>query len=197
MKKIIFTGVAVLSLFFVKAQEVKFGVKAGLNLANLTNLEDSSMKTGFHAGGFVEIKLNDKFAVQPELLYSTQGAKVKYTETYSGQSTTYKEKVKTGYLNIPIMAKYFVSDKFSLEAGPQIGFLMSAKDEIGNETENIKKQLKSTDFGLNIGLGYDFTESISANVRYNLGLSEVQKEKLEGDESIKNSVFQLSLGYKF
>jgi len=93
------------------------------------------------------------------------------------------------------MAKYYVAKSFSLEAGPQIGFLVSAK----SEGVDVKDFVESIDFGLNLGAGYDFTEKFSAGLRYNFGLSNIAKtEPGDGDNTdIKNGVFSISVGYKF
>jgi opacity protein-like surface antigen len=184
MKKILLSAVAVLAFGFTNAQGVKFGVKAALNVATVNgDFEDASSLIGFQVGGFAEIKVSDKFAVQPELMYSTQGA--------SGDNAD----LNLNYLNIPVMAKFYVAKSFSLEAGPQIGFLLSAK-EAG---EDAKDFYSSTDFGLNFGAGFDFTENLSAGLRYNIGLSNVTDYGDIFDEEIsaKNGVFSVSLGYKF
>jgi opacity protein-like surface antigen len=187
MKKVILTAAAVFAFGFANAQDVKFGVKGGLNVATLTgDIDDVSSKVGFHIGGFAEIKVSDKFAVQPELLFSTQGAKS------DGDG-----KLNLSYINIPVMAKFYVADAFSLEAGPQIGFLTTAKADGGSVEVDIKDEMKSVDFGLNFGAGYDFTENLSAGLRYNLGLSNTFKTEAGEDFKAKNSVFSLSLGYKF
>ena len=201
MKKIILTVSAVFAFGFMDAQETKFGVKGGVNFATLTgDAEDVSMKVGFNVGGFVEIKVSDKFSVQPELLYSTQGAR---TEISEFDGFNFDAKVNLGYLNIPIMARYYVANKFSLEAGPQVGFLLSAKGKAevmeGGVTtsaeEDIKDEFESIDFGVNFGAGYDFTKNLSANVRYNFGLTNIAKDS--GNDKANNSVLSLSLGYKF
>lgn len=189
MKKITLSIIAVLAFGFTNAQEVKFGVKGGLNIANLGgDIEDNKSLVGFHIGGFAEIKLTDKFAVQPELLFSTQGTK------FDGDGDG---KYNFSYLNVPVMAKFYVADKFSLEAGPQIGFLLSAKAKAGDEDEDVKDSFKSIDFGVNFGAGYDFTENLSAGIRYNLGLANILDTEEGNDTKIKNSVFSLSVGYKF
>ena len=185
MKKLLLTAAAVFAFGFANAQETKFGVKAGLNMADWSgdDAEGIDSKIAFHVGGFAEIKLTDKFALQPELLYSAQGGKA--------DGGTYN----VDYINIPVMAKFYVVDKFSIEAGPQVGFLVSAKakPDSGDDVD-IKDELKSTDFGFNLGAGFDFTENFSAGIRYNLGLADV----VDVDSAdIKNSVFSLSVGYKF
>ncbi|AWK02804.1 PorT family protein [Flavobacterium crocinum] len=196
MRNFFLAAIAVMSFGVVNAQDIKFGVKGGVNLSNFTgDIEDASSKVGFHVGGFAEFKLSDKFAIQPELLYSAQGAK--FEDSFS------KEKVSMSYLNIPIMAKYYIIDKLSVEAGPQAGFLLSAKSnwessyngKVASGKDNIKDIFKTTDFSFNVGAGYDFTENLSAGLRYNFGLSNISDSKEGG--KIHNNVISLSLGYKF
>ena len=152
---------------------------------------------GFQIGGFAEFKISDKFAIQPELMYSAQGGK----ESYSEEGDEFEAITKLGYINIPIMAKYYVAKSFSLEAGPQIGFLTSAKTELkagGESVEvDIKDEVESVNFGLNFGAGYDFTENLTAGLRYNLGLSNLVKTEAGDNTDVKNSVLSLSVGYKF
>ena len=188
MKKIILCVVAIFAFGYANAQKAQFGIKAGVNFATLTgDVGDASSIVGFNVGGFAEIKVSEKFSVQPELLYSTQGA----TLESEGQKVDFN----LSYLNIPVMAKYYVAPKFNLEIGPQIGFLTSAKGKAMGISADMKDLFKSTDFGLNFGAGYDFTNKFSAGIRYNLGLSNIAEDS--GDESAQNSVVSLSLGYKF
>lgn len=188
MKKIILTAAAVFAFGFANAQDVKFGAKVALNVSNISGDDTGDLKSliGGQFGGFAEIGISDKFAIQPELMYSMQGAK------YDGGKTN------LSYLNVPVMAKYFVAEGFSLEAGPQIGFLLSAKDkEDGEDSVDMKDELESIDFGVNFGAGYDFTENLSAGLRYNLGLTNIVKNVPGEDFKITNNVFSVSLGYKF
>lgn len=196
MKKLLLTAAALFAFGFTNAQETKFGVKAGLNLGSLSgDIEDAfvnsdmNMRPSFHVGGFAEIKLADKFAIQPELLYSIEGAK----QDVDGES----EKLiwDLQYLNIPIMAKYYATDKLSLEAGPQIGFLMKAEATFDGDTvADFKDDSKSTAFSLNLGAGYNFTENIFGSLRYTLGMSNIIDED---DFDSKSNVLALSVGYKF
>ncbi len=184
MKKVLLSAVAIFAFGFANAQETKFGVKAGINFSNFGgDIENTDGKIGALVGGFAEIKLSDKFAVQPELMFSMMGAK-------SDDVT-----LNLNYIAIPVMAKFFATEQFSIEAGPQVGFLMSAKAKADGETEDIKDSFNSTDFGMNLGLGYDFTENIGVGLRYNLGLSNILKDS--GDFKGSNNAFSLAVAYKF
>jgi hypothetical protein len=193
MKKIILTVLALGVFSFSNAQdkksnkggtdEVRFGLKAGLSNCILSGDTDVKSLLSFHAGGFVNIPVSDKFSVQPELLYSLQGEKGK-----SIDATLHND-----YLNIPVMAKFYAADKFSIEAGPQLGFLLSAKIKYAGQSVDTKQYYNTTDFSLCFGLGYDVSEDLFLSARYNAGLSNLDKS---GNQTIKNSVFQISLGYK-
>lgn len=163
---------------------VKFGPKAGLNIATLSE-DNTKALIGFHVGGFAEIMITDKFAVQPEILYSMQGA-----EADEGDG-----KINLDYITIPIMAKYFVAEGFSVEAGPQVGFLTRAELSGGGATIDVKDFTETTDFGVNVGLGYSLPMGVMFSGRYNIGLSDTEKNN-DGD-AVRNGVFQLSVGYKF
>lgn len=193
MKKLFIIAVITFGVIIgTNAQKTKFGAKGGVNISKLTgdDLGDLDMRTSFHIGGVAEIPISDKFAVQPELLYSAQGAK----ESFEDDDIVYK----LDYLNIPVMAKYYVTDGLSLEAGPQVGFLLSSKidwDADGESgSEDIKDGMNSIDFGLNFGLGYKMASGLNFGARYNLGLSDIAEDS-EG--SAKNGVVQVSVGYYF
>ena len=199
MKKLLLTAAAVFALTTVNAQDITFGVKAGINFAN-TNVSDSDENlegiTSFHFGGVVEFSVSETFSIQPELLYSAQGLQQK--EEFEG--FTFESKLKLDYINIPIMAKYYVAEGFSIEAGPQVGFLLSANQEFefdgDSEEEDVKDDFKGIDFGAAIGLGYRLDSGLNFSARYILGLSNIA-EDTEGDFSVQNNVFQVSVGYFF
>jgi len=187
MKKIILvTAMAVFVLTSVNAQDIKFGAKAGLNFSSISGDKiselDIGITTGFNFGVLAEIPISEKFSFQPELMYSGQG--------YAGEALD--EIVALNYLNIPLMGKYYLTKGLSLEAGPQIGFLLSAK----NDDTDVKDAFNTVDFGVNFGLGYKFDNGLNFGVRYNLGLSDINNIDGFTDKN-KNGVFQLSVGYFF
>lgn len=194
MKKIILSALAVLAFGVTNAQEVKYGAKGGLNIANQKFEAQGSSITGnsivgIQVGGFAEVKLDEKFAIQPEVLFSTEGSKFKS----EGQDFTFS----LSYINIPVMAKFYPAEKFNIQAGPQLGLLVSAKGKLdGGSKEDIKEGYKSINFGLNFGAGYEFTENCLVDFRYNLGLSDVAKDNEEGLK-MTGSVFSIAVGYKF
>jgi len=205
MKKIILVAVfAIIATVCVNAQN--FGVKAGLNLASITGDETDEIdsRTSIHIGVVAEFEISDKFSFQPELLYSSQGAKYSYSEIEFNYSM--EGEFKLDYLNIPLMAKYYVSEGFSIEAGPQIGILLSAEDEwevnfdgeTDSGTDDIKDDVSSIDFGLNFGVGYKLDSGINFGARYNLGLSNLNDDSaFDEDFKWNNSVVQISVGYFF
>jgi|TARA_B110000503_G_C6899012_1_gene309914 opacity protein-like surface antigen len=203
MKKVLFIAVvALFGLGNVNAQEVKFGTKVGLNVSNFTgDTEGFDSKIGFNLGAYAEISLSDKLTFQPELLFSTQGA----SSEDSFENETFKLTIKANYLNIPLMMKYGLTDKFALEFGPQLGFLLSAKGKAEgtfdgqaiSEEEDLKDFFKSIDFGLNFGASFDVAENIMIGARYNLGLSNIMDEEDSGDDKVQNAVFSLAVGYRF
>lgn len=242
MRKIILTSLMLCSTFAF-SQEIKYGAQAGLNISSLrgnypanpdeyTTIDKKSI-VGFNIGGFLEYQINEKFSIQPELLISLQGNKIVTKEEFydSLYDETYKEsftqRPKLTYLNLPIMLKYKVLEKLSIEFGPQIGYLISAKSKweyenandpsenesievdminnntytFGGSTFEYTGKLNRLDFSLNLGSSYDLTENVFVQARYNLGLSVLDKNSTAGTSSdswdLKNSVIQISAGYKF
>lgn len=194
------TIISLLSIWGVQSQEFfNFGVKGGANFATLTGDDadelDVKMKTGFHLGVFAEIMISDKFGIQPEVLYSTQGAKSEFAffDEIEGDVDL---KIKLDYISVPVMLKYFVAPGFSLEAGPQFSFLSKSEIEAEfqgeTETEDLKDDTESFDFGAGVGVGYGLPQGFLVQARYVMGFTDIYN-----DSDIKNSVIQLSVGWKF
>ncbi len=175
MKKVILSAVAILAFGFANAQDsdsMSFGVKAGLNNSNFTGDADGDAATSFYVGGFVDLAVSESFHVQPELLYSMEGA----------------DESSVSYLKVPIMGKYYVAESFNLQFGPYIGFKVAAENDFTDEL------VKSMDFGLGIGAAYELTNGLFFDTRYNLGLQNVSE--VDGFD-MKTTCIQVGLGYKF
>jgi len=207
MKNLILISIVVFFIFTSStAQKIKYGSKIGVNIANITGDEtdDFNTKALLHAGAVAEIMISDEFSFQAELLYSAQGAKSDYNETLDEVTLRYTS-VKLEYINIPLLAKFYVIKSFSFEAGPQVGFLITAErefektdnGEIETGEKDILDEIKGIDFGLNFGLAYKLESGIFLAARYNLGLSNIND--LEGSNELKNQnrVIQFSAGYFF
>jgi hypothetical protein len=171
-----------LGLMVANAQ-LKLGLKGGVNVSNFTGLDnvEKDPLVGFHAGAVVRFKLNH-LVLQPEALYSVQGAKI--TET-GGTQTDYK----VDYVNIPIMLQWAFGGTFYAEVGPQAGFRVS-----DNLPSNVSA--KGTDWAGAIGAGFLKGEGgLGIGVRYTMGFTKVA-EVNTGDD-FKNGVLQVSLFYLF
>ncbi|WP_431241390.1 porin family protein [Flavobacterium sp. P21] len=195
-----------------QTEKVKLGVKAGLNISSLTFDEseiDSSSKSGFTVGLMGEIPLTENFSVQPELLYSQQGMKFSYADA-DVQNSHYKSTVSLNYINIPVMLKYYVAKGLSLQAGPQVGILLKAKNEYQDnflgyenyENLNLKDYSNGVDASVNFGLGYQFKDRFYVDARYNMSYTNVFKDATSNtnyiiNSNMKNRVFQVTFGYFF
>jgi len=204
--------------YFTRQKNVYYGLKGGLNIATFSNLkldeygelENLKYRYALHGGLFAEFKFNN-FAIQPELLFSMQGFKV--TGLYDELDASYYDKYNFNYFSIPVMAKYYIIDGLCIEIGPQLGFLLSAKEKLKNigdlsgdedlsGTEDIKAYFKEFDFSLNFGASYQIPNlPFGFYMRYSLGLTDVNKNTYDDDEygivKNQNRVFQAGVFYKF
>lgn len=171
------------------AQGVSGGIKGGLNLASQSFDDpqfsvDSKAKAGLHLGVYATIMLSEKFGIQPEVLYSSQGTKFKDVDDAS---------YKFNYINIPLLLRYNFNKMVNLHLGPQFGILASAKSEIGSTEEDIKDAVKGSDLSAAFGLGVDLPMGLNFSVRYSLGLSDIDEDS---NAKAKNNNIQVSVGYR-
>ena len=175
MKKILLIAIIFLgSLTTINAQS--FGIKGGFNFSNFTgnDANDFNVLTSFHGGLVAEMHLLNALSVQPELLYSMQGAKTK-EETY-----------KLNYISLPVVFKLYFTDGFNIHVGPQVGLLIS-------ESDNFTPYDSTTyDLGFAGGAEFFFADNLSVQARYNAGAT-----KISDNREIKNSALQLSLCFMF
>ncbi len=201
MKKLFLSAAVVMSSLAFAQQ---FGVKAGMNVSSLSDdasLSDQGSKIGFNAGVFMNAPLAENFSIQPELMYSQMGEK--YNQTILG--TTYARSRHLDYITVPVMFQYNATPGLYLEAGPELGLLVSAKNKYTNETNNstinessnYKDDLNGFNFGLGLGAGYYFTPQIGVTARYVAGLTDILKDRPSGSDAVRNNVFQVGLAYKF
>ena len=173
------------------APSVQYGVKTGVNFSDIKFSENGTSETasgtGFLAGFYVALPMGNNFKIQPELFYNNINGKMD------------EETLNLNYLSLSVLPKYsFNSTGFSILAGPQIGFLLSAKNTDNGVTEDVKNYFKSNDFSLVVGAEYAFPGGINFSARYNAGLANVFKGINTTDKTtVKLSAFTIALGYSF
>lgn len=202
-------SLVVLLLFTTNAfsQSSRFGVKAGLNMSNMTleNSDDSNLKFGLHAGVFNKIAITDRFAIQPELLYSSKGLKNEYDNVGADGEV----KFNLNYIDLPVKLVFNLAEDFTFQFGPYVGYLVNANVDTDAEVlgffdvdsqDNLDRdKFNALDFGLTGGLGFDF-DPLVVGFNYNLGLSQVAKDGeatavMLGDA--RNTVIQIYAGILF
>ncbi|HEY9486959.1 MAG TPA: porin family protein, partial [Chryseosolibacter sp.] len=152
-------------------------------------------RSGFHGGAFVLFKAG-KIGVQPEVIFSQQGSKVEIN------SQNFESNFS--YVNIPVILKLYTVAGINIQAGPQFGFITNAETPIQDQlnpgsyqVRDVKDKMKSSDFTVALGLGWDLPFGLTVDARYNLGLSKIYDDApSDQTQDAKNQVFQLSLGYK-
>ncbi|MDQ6890438.1 MAG: PorT family protein [Bacteroidota bacterium] len=188
MKKTTILIFATLLLFTAKAQQAHFGVKGGINVSQLNVKDDNSSfnsKIGLNAGLLAHIHASKTWAIQPEVFYSSEGAKQKV-----GNSDV---KINLNYINVPVLLQYMASNGLRFEGGPQIGFLVNAKTKTNNATV-ANNNFKSTAFSIPLGVGYLTTSGLGFDARYVFGLSNINENK---SPTVQSNVFQFGLFYQF
>lgn len=179
----------------VAAQTARGGIKGGLNLSNLyiDDVEDENVRTGFHVGFFTQLMVAPTVAIQPELNYSTKGAKAEYN--FFGLDG--ERKYNLSYLDVPVLVTFKLGDDADIHLGPYVGYLVgvntTTEGDLGSSyTELDRDDYEKIDYGISGGFALNFT-ALSFGVRYNYGLNEIAKsdEAAEFLKSAKNSVAQV------
>lgn len=192
MKKVLVVAVLMFSSVATFAQHAvgSFNLqpKVGVSIANLTDNNSSDARVGLVAGVEGEYQASNIFSVSAGVLYSMQGAKY---DAFGAKSTE-----KLDYINVPIMANVYVVKGLAVKLGVQPGFKVNDKLDLrmpvlGGALVDLKA--KSVDFSIPVGISYEYN-NFQVDARYNWGLTKVfDVDKLDQ----KNSVFQITLGYKF
>jgi len=169
------------------------GAKAG---ANINKINGKSFKDefryGYTLGGFMEVRLSNKFVLQPEVLFNQNSTTLdsSFKNIYQGVfNASAQSKVKLNYLSIPLLLNYKLIGSFlSLQAGPQFSVLMSNnKTLLQNGGEAFKNGEFSMLGGVQVKLG-----AIRVNGRYAVGLNNIND--IDNQDKWKSESFQLSVG---
>ena len=197
MKKMMMIAAMMVATVAAKAQfepgTFTLQPKVGVTLATISS-DNTKFKFGMAAGIEGQYQLNNWFGLSAAVMYSQQGAKAK----------NYDVKVNTEYINIPVMAKFYVTKGLSLNVGLQPGFMTKAKAKGDGRTIDVKSNCNKVDFSIPMSIAYEFENGLSFEARYATGLTNVGKDAFDSTSSSwdktfqnKNEVFMLTVGYKF
>lgn len=174
MKKVFFIAVfAILGVLQSVAQvQLKPGIKAGLNVSKLTNSE-MSFKKDFYLGGLLNIRFNKIYTLQPEIIYSKQGASRReyslysnYDPAISGQNI--KVDYSIDYLSLAVINKFTVGKGFYFAVGPSLDFKVA-----DNFNENYASNPIGFDLAFVGGVGFSFANGLSLDARFKQGLVDI------------------------
>ena len=171
----------------VSAQELSGGGKVGFIVSNLSSAEDfaPTTKSGFAAGGFVSIGINDLFSIQPEVLFVQKGAKAEVT-------------LKLNYVEVPILAVFTIQTSGNVTpfvyAGPSFGMNTLAQVEFEGEEEDVGNEVKGSDVSLVFGGGVK-VGGFTVEARYAAGVSAINEG--QADENIRTRAFMVLAGFSF
>lgn len=187
-RRILSLVAATLLLSTAGFSQLSLGIKAGINISNFSGGDFDAVEKkallGFHGGGFLNVGFGGSLSLQPELLLSTQGARI---DSLNGKSSDWK----VSYITVPVMLKYRTQGSgFYLEAGPQFGFKVS--DNIKDQTiENFANDL---DLAFGAGLGFQSKGGLGIGARYLAGISKVGDfDSGNINPDFRNSVIQVGL----
>lgn len=197
MKKLLlFIVLSIITVNATNAQDFRFGAKAGLNLSTFTGDAFTGFDTraSFHIGALVELPLSEKFSIQPELLYSEKGSDL-------DDFFLFQFKANLNYIDIPVMAKYYVIEGLSIELGPVASILVKAEGSDKGVVKDVSDLYKTFDFGIGIGASYRLPMDVFFSLRFVKGVLDAnERDSLDdysSDFKVQNNVFQISAGYSF
>jgi hypothetical protein len=181
----------------VFGQSFQLGIKGGGNLSTFTGTttqtySEYGMQAGWNLGAFMNFWLGNHFAIAPEVLYTTAGARIRTTTSDNNQVVYVNNQLHLAYLSVPVMAKVRFTGGFYLETGPEINFNVSSSQW---QNQSVKNLTNSAEFAWGLGLGYQSPVGFGIGARYNVGLTRVDNvdNAQWNDVSLRNSGFQLDL----
>lgn len=177
MKILKFILILILSIQFSYAQDVDLGIRLGANFSSFEDVSGFDNKVGFTAGAFVGLKFN-WFGIQPEVLYSQQGAKLDLNE------------FDLDYINVPVLFKFYINDCVNFHFGPQYGILINDDGFVDSILSNFEAE--TYEFSGVGGLGINLPLGFSADIRYTIGITDTFEEV-----EWRSGVINLSLAYSF
>ena len=188
-KQFIFASIVVLALVSSTAAwaQVGGGIKAGVNLATLSDFNNAStsQRVGLTVGGFMTFGLAPMLEFEPEVLFSMQGSKLHFST--SGSIVSSDVTAKLDYIQVPLLLRIGNSGKAGASlygvVGPSIGILA--------RNEGVTGDIKKSDFGVVFGAGVTVSRLLM-EARYTAGLTA-----FNAGGTSKNRVLSLLIGLTF
>jgi len=197
MKKILTITIILIAITTATAQskkiDIEFGMRGGLNFSTIIsgedNYENTNYLTSFYGGLVAEAAITKRFSAQTEIFYSGQGF------TVDLPAFERDAEFQLDYIQIPLLAKFYITKGFSVAAGPQFGFKV-------NEEINAKPFADAPSFNTNsikdfdlqgtLGAEYKFESGVFFQARYSYGFSQVIE-----NVNVHNSVLSTGVGFMF
>ena len=205
MKKLIITAIILATVTNSFAQ-FNFGIRGGMNLADYSNLTDSSKKADYYVGAIFSIQLGDLYTLQPEFTYSKQGTKL--NGTYADLKSN---KISVNYFSIDVANKFNIAKNVHFLIGPYFDIVMDKDIKYIHPTQDgydyyYRYDTTGVDLGFIFGFGFDVTKNLTLEARYKQGfigvIDNVENNNSDGsyyydEDPHLNKVIQLGLTYKF
>ena len=188
----LFTLALLISVFTFAQGGFHLGVKGGVNLTKVDGKSFSEeFEHGYNLGGFAEINFNNKWGIQPEVMWNQSVTKTsaEFDDIYDEGINELKD-VKLNYLSIPLLLSYRPSKFLTLQAGPQFGILLNNDETL---LENGQSAFKSGDFSMLGGVQLNFA-GVKVGGRYSVGLSNIND--IDNRDKWKNQGWQLYAGFR-
>lgn len=185
-------------LSFSQEKKVRFGVKSGANISIIKGeLDELKEKYGGFLGVLIETSLSDRFSLQQEIIFASQGFII--PEKFDTGSHPSETLVHLRYVDVPFLIKYRLYDRFKLGFGGQVSTRINGINEGWIKDYGLGKlDYKGYDFKIDLLLDYEFKFGGFIDVRYTKGLIDLFSIQETGETlTSKSELFQFSVGYKF
>ncbi len=185
MKKVLLTLVSVFAVAVcVNAQPWAWGPKVGATFSTANGIADAQVRAGVVAGLFVESEVSDGLVMEADLLYSQQGYDL---------DTSPKDRFRVEYLTMPIVSKYYLVDGLNFQVGGQFGYLLGAREKVGDASRSAADDFNHYSISILAGLAYDFDFGLIIEGRYHYGLTPLSSL----DADIRGGHLQVTVGWRF
>ena len=199
----------------VASEQFYLSLKIGGNLSSVSKYENSKYRFGMNFGMTGSIVLSDRFIIFPEISFLSQ--KGIRNLTYTGSENPFLDSLLTGvskyelhtnYIDIPVIFKYYISEKFNIGGGPFLSILGDAEYIYENTpnnyddilvSRNVDHLFNSIDYGLVVELAWSPKhegrhDGMNFHLRYMFGLSNVVKNS---NTFMNTSVIQGAVSFPF